>query len=238
MSCSLQLQGSLISGGSGCGCSSGDSGGRVIPIALACATMAFGAVVATDCAQQVQTLGAPGDNWVELPVSDAVGAVQLVYVKASNAVRLRIGAAPAELLGAAGTFPTGFVGGESLDFTVDGVAVAVTFTSGAQSAAQVAAQINQAAIGAGLSYLPASVQTNGQLALRGARTGAQGTLLVTDANATIGFPDEADVSGEGADVPVSGIFLAQFDTLAAPERIQISGIATVEVLLAGTAPTA
>jgi hypothetical protein len=234
--CGLQLQGALIVGGAGgCGCSSG-ADTKVVNLALACAAAFFGAVASTECAQAVSTAGALGDNWVELPVSEAVGGIQFAYVKTTAPVMLRIGAAPAELAGASGAFPTGFVGGETFAFTVDGVAVATTFTSGAQSALQVATQINQAAVGAGLAFLPASVQTNGQLMLRGLKTGSQGSVDITTANATVGYPSASGFAeGEGQDIPVSGLFLNQFDQLTAPERIQISGVASVEVLLAGSA---
>jgi hypothetical protein len=159
----------------------------------------------------------------------------MLYLKSSAPVRLRIGAAPAELLGTSGTFPTLFAGGEDFDVTVDGTVVATTFTSGAQSAAQVAAQINQAAIGAGLAFLPAFVQTNGQLGLRGSATGSQGSLVITDPNATIGFASASSATGEGEDVNVSGLLLTQFDPSQAPERIQVSGSALIEVLAAGAA---
>lgn len=234
-SCGLQLTGSLIVGGAGCGCSGSDGASKIVPLALACAAAVFGAVVSTECAQLVQTAGAAGDNWAELPVSDGVGAIAFAYVRTSAAVKLRIGAAPAVRSGSGGTFPTSFAGGETWAATIDGVAVAVTFTSGAQSAAQVATQINQAAIGAGLTFLPATVASNGQLAISGQKTGSQGSVVVTTGNATIGLAT-GTTTGSGQDVAVNGLFLNQFDPLTAPERIQISGVAAVEVLLAGTAP--
>jgi hypothetical protein len=148
---------------------------------------------------------------------------------------LRIGAAPAQVLGSGGSFPTTFSGGETLAFTVDGTAVAVTFTAAAQSAANVASEINQAAIAAGLTFLPAAVQSSGQLSLTGSATGVQGSVEVTAGNATIGLPTADLVRGAGEDVRVNGTALLQFDASNPPSRIQVSGSAQIEVLSAGAA---
>ena len=52
----------------------------------------------------------------------------------------------ARVEGSGGTFPTGFAGGETLELAVDGAAsFTTTFTAGAQTAAQAAAEINAAA---------------------------------------------------------------------------------------------
>lgn len=235
MSCQLTLQGQVVVGGGGC--CGGDGGSQKIQgLSFGCPYTLFQAIFSTDCAVPIVTSGAVGDAWVELPGTGVVGGYLLLIVKSTGAVRLRIGAAPAELLGAAGTFPTGFAGGETFAFIVDSVAVAVVFTSGAQSVLQVATQINQAALGAGLDFLPAFAQTNGQLGLRGEKTGKQGSLDITTARAAIGFPSAAAESeGEGEDQDVSGLLLQQFPNNDMPTRIQISGNAQVEVLAAGTA---
>jgi len=156
-------------------------------------------------------------------------------LKSSAAVRLRIGAAPATIIGAAGVFPATTINGSPFAFTADGVAVAFNFAGASLSAAQVAAQINAAAITAGLDFLPAVVNANGQLTLTGKKTGADGSLAITTGIAAIGLPTAATpVKGAGSDLDVWGALLVQFGTANAPSRIQISGSASVEILAAGT----
>jgi hypothetical protein len=235
-SCSLQLSGTLIVGGDGCGCGEG-AGQKIQPLAFACSSTYYGAIASTDCAQQVLTAGAIGDNWAELPIAGALGAFHLLFVKSNAPIRLRIGADAAELAGAGAVFPHVFAGGETFAFDVDGVSVPVSFTAGSKTAAVVAQVINQAAIGAGLSFLPASVGTDGQLRLRGLKTGSQGSVDITTALAAIGYASaDAEALGEGSDVDVNGLFMTQFNTSGAPTRIQVSGSAQIEVLAAGSAP--
>lgn len=235
-SCSLQLSGAIVIGGAGCGCGDG-SGQKVQPLAFSCSNTYYGAIASTDCAQQVSTSGALGDNWVELPLSDAIGQFQLLFAKSNAPIRLRIGAAEAEVAGSGAVFPHVFAGGEILAFDVDGVSVSTTFTSGSKSAAVVALAINQAALAAGLLFLPASVGSDGQLRLRGAKTGIQGSVDITTPLAAVGYASAAALAlGEGEDINVNGLYLSQFSSSAAPERIQVSGSAQIEVLVAGTAP--
>ncbi len=232
----LTLTGQIVVGGQGCGCDAGNTTLR--GLSFACPYSTFAAVASTDCPVGIATPGAVGDSFVELPVSDSIGEFLLLSVKSSAPVVLRIGAGAAELAGASGTFPTGFVGGETFSVAVDGVSVPVVFTSAAQSALQVALQVNQAALAAGLAYLPMSVSSNGQLKLAGSKTGVQGSLDILTANAAIGFASAAAESvGAGEDLRVNGLALLQFDASDAPERIQISGSAQVEVLAAGSAPS-
>jgi hypothetical protein len=237
MSCLVNLTGKITVGGD-CGCSGGGSGGaptKQQPLSFACQGVNYPAIVSTDCPQQIQTPGVIGASWVDVPGQGTLANYRLLYVLTKAPMALRIGAAAATLLGSGGTFPTGFVGGETFAFEADGIAVPVVFTSGAQSAAQVVAQINQAAVGAGLTYLPATVDTTGQVRLTGKATGVQGSIEITTANAVVGFAAATTVAGSGSDVRINGLFLAQFDEQAAPTRIQISGQGQVEVLAAGSA---
>jgi hypothetical protein len=235
MACQLNLSGNIIVGGQGCGCEGGNT--KVQGLSFACPYTTFQAVASTDCAVAIATPGAPGDSFVELPTSDAIGSFLLLALKSSAPVVLRIGAGEAVLLGSGGIFPTGFAGGELFAFVVDSVAVNVTFQSGDQSASQVAVRVNQAAVAAGLSFLPMTLQTNGQLKIAGQKTGVAGFVDIVTANAAIGFPSAAAyVEGGGKDQRVSGLLLQQFDPSVPPARIQISGTAQIEVLAAGTAP--
>jgi len=236
VTCALTLSGQIVVGGpNGCGC--GDVLSQKIQgLGFACSSAIYQAISGTDCAVAIATAGAAGDVFQELPGTDAVGAVQLLLLKSSGTVVLRIGADEAELLGSGGTFPTLFAGGETFAFSVDGTAVAVTFTSGAQTAQQVINQINAAAALAGLTFMPAFLQSNGQVGLRGQATGAAGVVDITTANATVGFASAAALAaGAGVDLTVSGVTLMQFPANDAPERILVSGTAQIEVLAAGLA---
>lgn len=232
MSCQLVLDGHISVGGNGCGCN--DSSGvssTVRGLSLECSSTSFEAIKSTDCAVQVATLGSIGQNWSELPV--LLGVYQLLSLKTSAAVKLRIGAAPASIPGSAGVFPATTINGSTFAFTADAVPVSFAFAGGSLSAAQVANQINAAAVAAGLSFLPAAVTAAGQLTLSGLKTGTDGSLAITTGIAAIGLPTTAAVKGAGADVDVWGSFLVQFGQLG-PSRIQISGNAKIEILAAGT----
>lgn len=236
MTCQLTLNGQIIVGGpNGCGC--GDvSSQKVLGLGFACATAIYQAIAGTECAVAIATAGAPGDVFQELPATSPIGGFQLLALKTNAPVVLRIGADEAELLGSGGTFPTLFAGGETFAFSVDGHAVAVTFQAGDQTAQQCINRINAAAALAGLTFLPAFLQSNGQVGLRGAATGAAGVVDITTANATVGFPSAAALAeGAGADLPVQGVVLLQFPANDPPARIQISGSAQIEILAGGLA---
>lgn len=232
----VEVSGQITVGGTCEPCASGNS--KMQGLGLRCASQWFQTVVSTDAPYPVQTAGAVGDSWIDVPTTDALDSVELLMVRSDAPMRLRIGAGPAALLGVAATFPTGFVGGETLGVDLDGVSIAVVFTVGAQTAQQVANQINAAAALAGLSYQPASV-VGGQVQIAGQATGVQGAVAVTGgtAQAALGYGGGNDsATGEGSDVDILGLFLVEFGRSlpTAPERVQLSGIGRIEVFAAGT----
>lgn len=241
MSTSVEIKGSLVVGGDGCGSScGGGSAGRVIqPLALRCATEYYdGAVEGTP---RVNTVGAIGAEWSDIDLLGDLTYIELVYVSSSGPMGLRIGALEATVLGNAATFPTGFAGGETLDLNVDGVAFAATFLIGDQSAAQVLARINAAAALAGLDTPVATLESTGnQIRLTGHNTGApgatvNGNVTVTGGSAAtpLGLAGKSGV-GAGADVRVDGIILLTPGRgTDAPSRIQASGQAQFTVIAAG-----
>ncbi len=110
----------------------------------------------------------------------------------------------ATILGVAGTFPTTFAGGETLDLEIDGQVVNVVFAVGDQSNVQVAAAINVAAAAAGVPGTPASVVT-GEIQIAGAVASSAGEVVVTGGTgaATLGL---TGLSAIGTDpVPASEI---------------------------------
>ena len=132
-------------------------------------------------------LGA-GEQNVQVDFGDVTQA-RLIWIDADGALEVTLGGTVgtvATLLGAGGTFPTAFVGGEAFSFKVDGVTVAGTFLSGDQSAAQCAQRLNAAAVLAGLAFLPFAVE-GGQIRVSGANASLAGKVEVVTVNAAIGF---------------------------------------------------
>ena len=235
MTCSVQLTGSVSVGGS-CGCagfsSNGSPSSKTMGLSFSCAGTSYGAVNSSDCPISINTT-----EFIALPGSDAVGDFQLLSLKSSSAVTLRIGAAAATLLAVGGSYPTGFSGGEAFSLTIDGTVVSGTFTVAAQNIGDVVNELNQAAISAGLTYLPFSADVSGQVRATGQASGSDGSVRVNVTTSEIGFTAGAEAIGSGEDVDINGLFLVQFSSVSAPTNIQIKGSAQIEVLIAGAAPS-
>lgn len=183
--------------------------------------------------------GTPGTTFVDLDALAQLTSVEMLYLTANQPIKVRIGAAEAVLVGSGGAFPTLFAGGEGFNVTIDGVAVAVTFQAGDQTAAQCAARINAACALAGLATPRATVATSGQLQISGVLTGAQGSVVVTGGTGrtALGFAGTPSAVGAGADVPLWGTMLIEFPqpgaVVAPPTRIQVSGVALLSGVAAG-----
>ncbi len=234
----VELQGVITVGdGAGCGPCTAPGSMKSQGIALACSSKYYEAIVSSDAPIAVATPGAVGAAWIDLPVTSALEQIELLLVRSNAPMRLRLGAEPAQLIGEGATYPTGFVGGETLVLELDGVPLSLAFTSGAQTAQQVANQINAAAALAGFAYMPASVQ-GGQLALEGRATGVQGNVDVASGSAVtaLGFTALETAQGEGEDLDFNGLYLVEYGRGAsyAPSRVQISGTGSIEVFAAGT----
>lgn len=236
MSKTIELIGQLVVGG-GCADSCGGASIKTQVLGLRCAGSYFESVVSTDTPIEVSTPGAIGAAYVDLPVTGALDSIEFLYVHAAQPVRLLLGAGPAVVRAAGAVYPTGFTGGEGLALVFDGIAVNVTFTSGAQSAAQVAGQINAAAAIVGLAYLPASVSSGGQLVLSCALPGALGSVQVVSGTALAALGLVAGTAvGAGEVVEFLGTFLTEFGRgqPGAPSRVMVSGQARLEILAAGS----
>lgn len=237
---SISVKGVLEIGGGACVSSCGGADRSTKSISLRCATGAlFQSAVETAEAIRLATVGAPGTTFVDLPLLEQLTSIELLYVRGDQPVVLRIGAAEPVVTGASGTFPTLFVGGETLLLDVDGTPLSVTFDAADQSAAQVAARINAAFALAGYPTPRASVTSALQLAIEGVGTGASSTLSVTGGTgaATIGLGALPSAQGAGADVPVWGTMLVEFGVTGSlpypPARIQFSGTSNLTVVAAG-----
>jgi len=236
MSASLNLQGSLEVGGD-CSAACSGSGDRTVRrLSLRCSPGIYQSVVDTPVPLQINTPGLPGASFVDLDVLDALTAIEFLYARTNSKFYLRIGADEALLVGVGGTFPTGFVGGETLLLTIDTVPVTVTFLAGDQTAAQCVARINAACALAGLATPRASLTASLQIQIRGTATGTAAQVSEGGGTgaATLGFPGSPTASGKGADVGVYGTLLQEFPVFPdAPTRIQVSGQGTIAVVAAG-----
>lgn len=233
----VDLTGQITVSGTVCPDPCGTLSSKIQGLGLSCpGSTSFQCVVSTDVPCSVATLGVLGAEFDELPVTDALDLIELLYVRSNVLMRLRLGAAPAALVSTGLALPLG--GGETLIFDVDGQpTVTVTFTAAATAAA-VANEINAAAALLGQAP-PASLNAAGALVLTGVLTGVDGSVNVTGGTgqAALGFASGANDAavGEGSDVDFNGIFLVEFGKNGgAVSRVQISGQGTVEVFAAGT----
>ncbi len=231
----VKLTGQILVGGSVCPDPCGTTSNKVQGLALSCASAGFQCVVSSDVPCALSTSGALGDEFVELPITDALDEVQLLYVGSNALMRLRSYAAPADLMSTGVTLP--LAGGATLVTEVDGQpAVTTTFTA-ATTTEQVANEINAACALLGQESI-ASVES-ASLVLRGVLTGPEGSVTVTGGTgqAALGFGAGTNdaAGGGGEDIDFNGIYLVQYGMNGgAPSRIQISGQGILEIFAAGT----
>jgi hypothetical protein len=194
---------------------------------------------------EIATSGAVGAVFEDLDVLDGFSEIDLLFLRSSAQVALRLYALPAVMQAVAGVFPTLFGGGETVTITVDGSAVVVTFEVGDQSALQCAARINSAMALAGLATPRASV-VSGQLRLEGVATkvasgGAGQITVAAGAPATqLGLASGSSpvvTDAQGQDVTVSGLCMMEFPNTGSRllTKVQVSGQASLDVLAAGRA---
>ena len=230
----VTLSGQIVVGGTGCPDPCAAVSSKIQGLSLSCPGAAFQCVVSNDVPCAIATVGVVGAQFVDLPVTDALDLIQLIYVRTNVAMRLRIGAAPAELVSTGLALPLS--GGETLIANVDGQAAVTTTFTAATTAQQLANEINAAAALLG-QVPPASVNAAGALVLSGVLTGVQGSVNVTGGTGQValGFASGANDTavGVGADVDVNGAFLLEIGVVGVA-RIQISGQGTLEIFAAGT----
>lgn len=237
MAKSIDLSGALSITPDSCGC--GSSGQTVKQVGLGapgcCSSQQYQASV---CEGVELDTGVPGTTFVDLHCLDALTAIYLLYLRCSQAIKLRLYAVPATALATTGTYPTGYGGGETLITTIDGVAVTTTFLIGDQTLAQVVARINAAMALAGIAT-PRASAVSGQLQIDGVATKVDGTSGVLSFAGTgmteIGMDTVVPVDALGQDIDVQGLYINEFPRTGdvAPTAAQISGTATVDVVAAG-----
>lgn len=235
MSCDVRLTGQIVVGSGSCAssCSGAGAGAtRILSLGSGCSGKIYERSGGTDCAVPVATSGSPGDNWETLPGSEGISVESLYVSLGSGVFKIRINGTAAVLAASGGSYPTGFAGGETLALSVDSTAIAVTFTASAQSAQQVADEINQAAVVA-VGRAVATVD-GGELSLAGATLGASGSVVVTTGNATLGLATSASASGSGEVIDVTRELLINFPVETPATRLEISGLGSAAVFVAGS----
>lgn len=224
MGCDLTLQGQIVVGGQGCGCSQG-SATKVQPLGLSCAA-SYAAIESSDCPKTINSL-------TEFVPLLAMASVGLLFVQTSNAMELEWDGDIAVLQGSQVLGGVVFAGGEQFTFEVTDangavVEVETTFVAATKSLAQVRDILNGSAIIAGAGYMPVSLSDDGtRLIITAARKGSADYVDITVPLLAIGFGDLVQVFGLSPQgVSVKGSFLAQFDPPITDLKIKGSGQVT------------
>lgn len=233
MAGTLALSGHIVIGGDDCSCD-GSADNLVKAIGDGC-DESYQTCVDTPKPIQIATLAGV---FIDLPILQTLTRIEFLFLRSASEITIRIGAAPATLVGVGATFPTGFVGAETLELAIDGAAsVTTTFLVGDQTAQQVADRVNSALALAGIATPRMTVNlTTGQLEVTGILTGSsQGSVevVVGGAEATLGLA-VGTVVGAGADVTSNGVFLNEFPrNTNAPARVQVSGTSSISLVAGG-----
>ncbi len=142
---------------------------------------------------------------------DLEPAETLVIDVGAGNVTATFNAAAATLVSGAGTYPTTFVGGEWIDFAIDGTSYRATFLAADQSQAQVIARLNLAAGYAAFTNAgPAADDTT----LTGRVRGTGGSVQIVAVSAVLvttatGFVAAAATPGTGNVVNIDSVSVAE-----------------------------
>lgn len=178
-----------------------------------------------------------GSDPVDLDCLDALTSIELLYIKSSAPVTVRINAIAAIAVGVGGTYPTGFGGGETLITTIDGTVVTTTFDVADQTLVQVINRVNSSMALAGIAT-PRADSSGGQLRITGVETAVDGTEGILSfagtGAATLGYTTPTTTDALGKDVPLYGAGLFEFERAPnAPTKVQAYGDATIDIVAAG-----
>jgi len=240
---SIEMKGMLsVSGGCGpCGGASGDQ--TVRRLALRCGGFSpYETIAETPSPLRVSTPGALGAAFVPLDIADGFTAIEFLYVVTDSALTLRISDGPPEVEGIQLALPTGYVGGETMVFTIDETPVTVVFTAGDQTLADVVNRINAACAAAALAT-PRAVATGintfkivgvaTRFESNSTLTAFRGLVNVTTTPA--GMVASAPLAlANGNDVTVFGTMLVELRQYPnAPTKVEVSGIGAIRAMVAG-----
>lgn len=227
MSCDLTLQGQIVIGGNGCGCSGGGVT-KVQQLGLACSA-SYQAIESTDCPRTIDS----STEFVPLATTEEIS---LLFVQVTNRMTLQWGGSFAQIVGNQVLGGVVLASPEPFQFIVhsqegEEITVNVTFDAGTYTLKQLRDIINAAAVAAGAAYFPASLTTDGtRLTLVDGKKGL--AIEVSIPLTSIGFPDIATSEGEAStEVNIKGSFISQFDPPI--QDLKIKGSGQVSFLAAG-----
>jgi hypothetical protein len=121
-----------------------------------------------------------GEQNVEIKFGDVIDC-RYLYIEGDGEFEVVFGGSTptaAIVDGVAGTYPTAFVGAETLDLEIDGVPFTTTFTVADQTRNEVLARINYAASLAGFQATPVALANGSQLRLKSPTLGASSVVKV------------------------------------------------------------
>lgn len=239
----LILNGYLQANGDGCGCASPagqDSATR--RLGLRCSPAWYQTIIETPVPIRVNTVGVPGANFVDLDVLANLIGIEFLQVRTDGGpMVLCIDAGAAELTSGAIPIPTGFVGGEQLNFIVDAATnVLVTFDAADQTLADVVNRVNAACALAGLPTPRCEAVGANQIKLIGIACGFDpgapylaSIVVIPTLPVSVPFP-VVQAYAVGSHLTVQGNLLVEFPPYPdAPKRVEVSGQGTISVLAAG-----
>lgn len=245
MSKNVSIRGSLLVSEGACGGCSSDQSTK--PLSLGGSSGCCDAGLSYDHAvafsTAIATVGLPGAAFVDVPALDAFTAIEFLQIESTARIRIRANPTRPQLTGAA-PLPAGGVVAGAATFTVadqGGVqyVATVNFTAAQDTPALVVAAINGALAAAG-----APIPAGGLAKLSGTTlvivapgTGPSAFVqLAAGAPADLGLGVAlVKVSGTAQDLPdTEGLVVLQFPRSPnAPTKIQVSGVATLDIVAAG-----
>jgi hypothetical protein len=240
----VSIRGSVGIGGD-CGCG-GSSGGPGLLLGLlgSCGDGLLYETAISAPGVALATVGSLGQNWADVGLLDSFTSIELLALKSSAKIRLRIDPTRPALTGSI-SLPSGGVTSGAATFTVtdetgEEFTAAVTFSGSTTTPELVVAAINAAFGAAGTPQPPdttiASLDDD-FLVLTSPGLGPLASVqLDAGAPADLGLGTAA-VTEEGTsfdEFDIEGLFVKQFPRYpGAPTKIQVSGTASIDFVVAG-----
>lgn len=177
-----------------------------------------------------------GQTGYQVPLGD-VASPRFIAIVADREINVEFGGSAqtaAAVTATGATYPTGFAGGETLAFNVDGTAVTATFEDADESITQVINRLNAAAALAGVQT-PVWSNQGGQLKLTSPTTGSSSTVSVTgSATATaLGFASTVSATGANATPNTSKISLQRMGDISGSGVSGLKAFAVLSVKTSG-----
>lgn len=248
MTTSVGVRGQVVIGGLCGGCGSNGATSRVLELlgAGSCSgdLLYGGAVPADDIS--ISTGGLIGQNWADVPVLDQFEAIELLVVSGSARYRLRFDPTTPKMTGSASIAAGGVTAGSATWVVADstGVTTSVTaaFSGSTNTPAAVRNAVNAAFAAAGVAPpvaggLWATLDASNVLSVVSSGIGATSYVEIqagAPAGLQMGTVLTRVTGTETQTTDLEGLYVAQFPRDPdAPTKVQISGVATFDIIAAG-----